>query len=107
MYSQRCTSLSNRNFKFIPAKKILLLLNRGFLRARNTNDKILNFLAVVPFLAMTSGSGIHFQKRTCDIDKIENFKKQLKHHIFLKASCEELPFKQNYLISIPPVPYAY
>ena len=87
MYSRRCTLLSDSNFKSIPAKKIVSL-NRGILRVINTNDKTKIFLAIMPFPAMASGSGIHFHKIR-DIDEIESFKKQLKHHLFLKAICEE------------------
>ena len=39
-------------------------------------------------------------KRIRDIDKIEIFKKQLKHHLFLKTLCENNLFKQNYMCLI-------
>ena len=70
-----------RKLFLIPAKEILTL-KRGFLRVRNTNDKIKIFCNGPRILNS-------LPKRIRDIDKLKSFKKEMKHDLFPNAICEE------------------
>ena len=90
MYSRGLVSLPKRNFKCSTEDSFVL---------ETTKTKLISF-GNSAFSSYVCRIWNSLQKRFRDIDKIESCKKQLKHHLFLKALCEEQPFKQNYLCLI-------